>query len=335
MLSLLLKGKDFNIIYGVILTISIAIIAYFLSTFITIGSVALAIILGIVISNIVPLHNKFEHGITYSEKTILAFAIALMGINLDFTILFNLGIKAVILIILGMALTIFSTLFLAKFFKINTKFALLLGIGNAVCGASAIGATKDIVKADESEVGISVAIVNFLGTIGMFLVPFIALTLGFNDTNSGILVGDTLQAVGQAVAGGFSISDIAGQSATIVKMGRVLMLTPLIVILLWIYSTNNAPEEKRSVKSILKNIPLFIIGFIVFSIISTFQILPENIVHYISILSEFTLIIAMAGIGLKISFKSIKNNGKNALILATIIAMIQIIFASLFIIFIF
>ena len=335
MISSIFKNKDINIIYGLALTSSIAIIAYFLSAYIAIGSVALAIIIGIVISNIIPLHNKFELGITYSEKSILAFAIALMGINLDFTLLFDLGINAILLIILGMMITIFSTILLAKFFNINKKFALLLGIGNAVCGASAIGATKDIVKADKSEVGISVAIVNFLGTIGMFLVPFIALTLGFNDTNSGILVGDTLQAVGQAVAGGFSISDTAGQSATIVKMGRVLMLTPLIIILLWLSSKDNESTQKRDLKSILKNIPLFIIGFVIFSIISTSQILPENIVHYISIISKFTLIIAMAGIGLKISFKSIKQNGKNALLLATLIFMIQILFASLFIIFIF
>ena len=320
--------------YGIFLSLIIAIVALLLSDFIAIGSVAIAIILGVVITNSFNLPSKFSSGITYSEKSILAIAIGLMGINLDFTVLSSLGINAILLIISGMVLTIFSTLAVAKFFQIDRKFALLLGIGNAVCGASAIGATKGIIKGKDDEVGISIAVVNFLGTIGIFLVPFVALLIGFDDIKSGILVGNTLQAVGQAVAGGFAISDISGQTATIVKMGRVLMLTPLIVILLFIYPTNN-DNKKNTPLSILKNIPLFIIGFILLSIVATLQILPENIISLISQSSKYALIVAMSAIGLKISFSSIKENGKNALVIGSIIFLIQIIFSSIFILYIF
>ena len=314
---------------GISLSFVLALVAYFLSFYISIGSVAIAIILGIVYSNTVKIPSAYNSGITYAEKSILAFAIMLLGINLDFSILASLGISTILLIILGMVVTIFSTLFISKIFNIDKKFALMLGIGNGVCGASAIGATKGIVKAKEDEVGISIAVVNFLGTIGIFLVPFVAFVLGFDDTKAGILVGNTLQAVGQAVAGGFAISDTSGEVATVVKMGRVLMLTPLVVILLWIYATPKENDTKNS-KSILKNIPLFIIGFIFLSIIATLQILPEFIVNIISNISKYTLIIAMAAIGLKISFLSIKENGQKALIIGCIIFIIQIAFTSLF-----
>lgn len=317
-------------VYGLALTGVIALLSYLLSSFIPIGSVAIAIVLGMVISNTLNISTKYNLGITYAEKSILAFAIALMGINLDFTILGSLGFVTILLIVFGMIITIYSTLFVAKFFNIDKKFALLLGIGNAVCGASAIGATKGIIKAEDDEVGISIAVVNFLGTIGIFLVPFIVFILGFDDTKAGILVGNTLQAVGQAVAGGFAISDISGQSATVVKMGRVLMLTPLIIILLWIYSDSSV-NQKKSPRYILKNIPIFIIGFILLSIIATLQILPQNITELISFVGKYSLIIAMAGIGLKISFKSIKQNGQKALIIGSIIFIIQLIFSSIFI----
>ena len=315
--------------YGVGLTIVIAIVAYFLSSYIAIGSVAIAIILGIILANSIKLSSKFSKGITYSEKSILAFAIALMGINLDFSILIDLGIGAIILIILGMIVTIFSSIFIGKAFGLDKKFALMLGIGNGVCGASAIGATKAIVKAKDDEVGISIAVVNLLGTIGIFLVPAIALFLGFNEVDSGILVGNTLQAVGQVVASGFAISESAGQSATIVKMGRVLMLTPLIVILLIVLKDNIESSTQNS-KSILSNIPMFIVGFVVLSIIASLQILPQNIVNVIASISKYALIIAMAGIGLKITFSSIKANGKTALIVGSIVFAIQIIFTSIY-----
>jgi uncharacterized integral membrane protein (TIGR00698 family) len=316
-------------LYGISLTIAIAIVAYFLSSYVAIGSVAIAIILAIILANSIKLSSKFSSGITYSEKSILAFAIALMGINLDFSILIDLGLGVIGLIILGMIVTIYSSIFIGKAFGLDKRFALMLGIGNGVCGSSAIGATKNIVKAKDDEVGISIAIVNLLGTIGIFLVPAIAIMIGFNDVNSGILVGNTLQAVGQVVAGGFSLSDSAGQSATIVKMGRVLMLTPLIVILLIIFK-NDVQKNINNNKFILSNIPMFIVGFIVLSIIASLQILPSYIIDIISSVSKYSLIVAMAGIGLKITFSSIKTNGKIAFIVASIVFVIQILFTSIY-----
>jgi len=308
---------------GIALTVVIGIVAIFLSQFISIGSVALAIILGVILANSINLHNSFAPGITYSEKKILAFAIATMGINLNFSILMQLGAKTIILIILSMIITIFTAIFLGKLFKIDKKFSLLLGVGNAVCGASAIGAVKGVIKPKEEFVGISVAVVNFLGAVGMFLIPAIVVFLGMKEIDGGILAGDTLQAVGQAVAGGFAIGDKAGESATVVKMGRVLMLTPILLILLFNYSKSD--EEIKNIH-ILKNIPLFIFGFIFFSILASINILPIWLSEAIRHISHYALIVAMAGVGLKITFKSIKENGKTALLIGSIIFAVQIIF---------
>ena len=308
--------------YGLILSIIITFVAMFLSNFIAIGSVAIAIILGIIIGNSVKLSTKYSHGITYAEKTLLSFAIALMGINLDFSILTQLGIKTLVLIILSMILTIFSAVIIGKLYGVDKKLLLLLGIGNGVCGSSAISATAPIIKPQNSFIGLSVAIVNLLGTIGIFLVPFIALSFGLNDIDAGILIGNTLQAVGQVTAGGFSISSDAGVSATTVKMGRVLLLTPLVLILIYIYNkkSDNIDSSQKA------KVPTFILFFILFSLISSFSLVDENIKNIISNISHFTLIIAMSAIGLKIHFNSVKGEGKVALKIASLVFLIQIIF---------
>ncbi|MDD2697719.1 MAG: putative sulfate exporter family transporter [Arcobacteraceae bacterium] len=317
--------------YGIALSSLLAFIAFFLGKYIAIGSAVIAIILGVIVSNSIKLPHIYNKGIGFSEKTLLAVAIATMGITLDFSVLLNLGFETLLLIVVGISVTILSALFIAKFFNIDKNLALLLGIGNGICGASAIGASKDIIKAKDTDVGISVAVVNLLGTIGIFLVPFIALSIGFADKSSGILVGNTLQAVGQAVAGGFAISDIAGQNATIVKMGRVLSLTLVLVVLLIVFS-DKKESKSNSKTNIFKNIPLFIFFFLLFSFLATIDILPSIIVDIIKEISHFTLIIAMAAIGLKISFSSIKENGKNALIVGSLVFVVQIIFTASFII---
>ncbi len=308
-------------IKGLLLAIVISIGAFFLAKYILIGSVAIAIIIGIIVGNIVKLNESYTTGITYAEKTLLGYAIALMGINLDFTILSSLGIKTLVIIVFGMVLTIYSAVLIGRYFKIDTKLALLLGIGNGVCGSSAISATAPIIKADKNFIGISVAIVNLLGTVGIFLVPFIAVSFGLNEIDAGILVGNTLQAVGQVTAGGFSISDTAGVSATTVKMGRVLLLTPLVLILIYMFHAKSDDTTTKGAK-----IPGFILVFILLSLVSSFSLVSVEVKNIISTLSHILLVIAMAAVGLKIHFSSIKSDGKVALKIASYVFVIQIIF---------
>jgi uncharacterized integral membrane protein (TIGR00698 family) len=320
--------------WGIGFAVIIAIIALLFSNLTSINATILAIVFGLLVANYKKIPNKFNSGISYSEKTILAFAIATMGIFLDFSILLELGLTTLMLMVSSIFITIFSAIYIGRFFKIESKLGLLLGIGNGICGASAIGATKNIIKSKDDEVGISIAVINFLGTVGMFLVPFIAIGIGLNERESGILIGNTLQAVGQAVAGGFSVGEVSGQNATVVKMGRVLLLTPIMIILVLIYTEKsiNSDTTQSAIKiNIFRNIPIFILFFIFFSMLATFKILPADIETFIGNLSYYSLLIAMAAIGLKISFSSIKENGKKALLVGSLIFLVQIIFSLSFI----
>jgi uncharacterized integral membrane protein (TIGR00698 family) len=136
-----------------------------------------------------------------------------------------------------------------------------------------------------------------------------------------------LQAIGQVVAAGFSVDEIAGQTATIVKMGRILMLTPLIFTLIFIFSRKNTgATEGEKTKKI--GIPLFIVGFTVLSLVPTFGLLSDSSIQVISNIGRYALIIAMAAIGLKISFASILKDGKKALLIGSLIFIVQIVFSS-------
>lgn len=315
-------------IYGLLLSIFIAIVAMSLSSYIPIGSVAIAIIIGAILGNSIKIPSKFSSGITFSEKTLLNFSIALMGINLDFNVLKELGVNTIFIIVASLVLTLSFAIYLTKKQNFDSRLGLILGIGNAVCGSAAIAATKDIVKLNKEKAAVAIAIVNLLGTAGLFILPFIGMLLGFNDVEIGILLGNTLQSVGHAVAAGFGVNETVGQSATIVKMGRILLLTPVILWLIYFVAKND-PEKVSASKRV--KIPLFIIGFIFFSIVATSQILPQDIISYISWFSKMTLLVAMSAIGLKISFKAIKESGWESLILAGYIFKFQILLSVILI----
>ena len=311
---------------GTLLCIVIGVCALFFSEYIPIGAVVIAILLGMIVGNTIELGEIVTKGVTFSETHILSFAIALLGVDLNFVILRELGYKSILIIIAAMAVTIFSSIVFAKIFKFKKRFALLLGIGNGICGSSAIAATKQIIGANEEEVGLSIAIVNFLGTIGIFLLPFIGtVLLGFSEINSGILIGNTLAAVGQVIAAGFSVSEASGQTATIIKMVRILMISPVVFILILTFSRKFL-KHGSGIKS--NGIPLFIVGFILFSFIPNFELLPEVYIRTISKISRYALIVAMAGIGLKITIGSVLKNGKSALLIGGLIFLLQIVFSS-------
>lgn len=312
--------------YGVILCLVIGGIALSLSFVIPIGAVALSILLGTVLGNLVTLNKDVQKGVSFSEKHLLSLAIAFMGVNLDFQILIDAGLKSLLLVLLALCITILCGVIIGRIFKLDNKMALLLGIGNGVCGSSAIAATEKIIGANEEQVGLSIAIVNFLGSIGIFLMPLLAkFIFHFSDIKSGILIGNTLQAVGQVVAAGFSISQPTGQIAVIIKMTRILMLLPLVFILIFLFFSRNKPVDKEHMKP---QVPIFIIGFVLFSLLPTFNLLKEDFINIISHLSHYLLIIAMAGIGLKIKFKSVLNEGRSALIVGGVVFLIQILLSG-------
>ncbi|HIO91071.1 MAG TPA: putative sulfate exporter family transporter, partial [Campylobacterales bacterium] len=138
-------------IKGLLSSIAVAILASIITHFISFSTSTVAIIVGMIVGNIFynTFHadeSGFKSGVKFAEKDLLMFAIALMGINLNFTMLANLGVKTILIIVLGMAFTIGMGLLLGKLFKLNPKLSLMIGIGNGVCGSSAIAATSGIAK---------------------------------------------------------------------------------------------------------------------------------------------------------------------------------------------
>lgn len=321
---------------GLLVSIAVAIVASIITHFISFSTATVAIIIGMLVGNVFynTFHadeSEYKSGVKFAEKDLLMFAIALMGINLNFTMLANLGFKTILIIVLGMVFTIFMGILLGKLFKLNPKLSLMIGIGNGVCGSSAIAATSGIAKVKSNDVGVSIALVNLMGTIGIFLAPFLAHSLGFNDIQAGVFTGNTLQAVGQAVAAGFSISAESGHYATVVKMGRVLLLVPLVLILIYVMKreSQNSGEEITQKGKI--GVPSFILWFVFFSIIASIGVLPKELETLISSFSHYITLIAMSAIGLMIHFGTIVKTAGTAFKVSSLLFALQLIFSAILI----
>lgn len=294
-------------------------IAKFLSGYIpNLGTALLALTLGVLVRQILTDFFPFSDGVVWTEKYVLETAIIFIGFGFEISKFKEIGFSTLTLIFGNIFLIILLALLLQKLFgKENEKLFWLLGAGSAICGSSAIGATAPLIQAKEEETGISLAVINLLGLLGMVLLPIIAVGLSFSNLETGILLGGILQSVGHVVGSAFAINSEVGQFATIVKMGRIAFLVPFLLIVYFLF-------RKKSDGTKLK-FPLFILFFLLAVLISQFGFLNSEYLKFLSKSGDTLLNIGMAAIGLKINIKSLWKISKKALIGGTIIFTFQII----------
>ncbi|SQI39123.1 Uncharacterised protein [Leminorella richardii] len=230
---------------GLLLTGSITALSMYaaaLPSFSKLGlsALTLAIVSGMVLGNVVypSISTPCNAGVQLAKQKLLRLGIILYGFRLTFQQIIDVGASGIIIDALTLSSTFFLALWLGgKVFGIDRQTVLLIGAGSSICGAAAVMAADPVVKSNSSKVSVAVATVVIFGTVAMFLYPWMYQLdsafslLGFSDNQFGTYIGSTVHEVAQVVAAGRSISDEAANSAVIVKMIRVMMLAPFLILL--------------------------------------------------------------------------------------------------------
>jgi uncharacterized integral membrane protein (TIGR00698 family) len=194
-----------------------------------IPAMVIALAIGIAL-NVVARRPVFAPGITFCVKTLLRWAVALLGLRIALGEIIALGLGTALLVVAAMAATIVTGVVLARAFGQSDYYGALAGAGTAVCGASATLATASVLpqyKGKEADTVFVVVAVNALSTLAMVLYPVICLWLGFSETKTGVMLGGTIHDVAQVVGAGYAVSEPVGNIAIIVKLFRVLLLLPV------------------------------------------------------------------------------------------------------------
>jgi len=312
---------------GLAFTVLIAIIATFISELdivknsVNFSPLIIAIILGVITGNIWKIPQALKPGINFSLKKILRVAIVLLGFRLTFQNVIDIGLEGLIVdITIVVSTFLFSIWVSRKFFRLEPEISYLIASGSSICGASAVLATAP--GAEIHHAAMAVATVTVFGTTAMFLYPVIynlfGSYLGFDEVLYGIWTGATIHEVAQVVAAGFAVSDTAGNTATVSKLTRILMLAPLLVILSFFLSKKNSLHGTGiSLRDI--PVPYFVFGFIAVVGINSTHTIPQSITHYINVIDGFLLTVAMGAMGLETNINKIKGAGMKPIYAAAII----------------
>lgn len=281
------------------------------------SSLIVAILLGMFIGNTWTVPAAWVHGVQFSAKRILRLAIILYGFRISFTELINVGGNAFLIAFLMVAIILSLGYFIGKkIIKLDGELSLLISIGAAICGAAAVLAVEDILKSQAHKTSVAIATVVIFGTLSMFIYPFLQhhgwLLLSANQY--GIFAGASIHEVAQVVVAGSNIDDTTGQIAVVVKMMRVILLVPALILLAFLNKKYNVSEHEKKIKIV---IPWFALGFLLVIGLHSFLITNTDFVASINQLDTFLLTMAMGAIGLETKWVKIKHVGMKPFYLAS------------------
>ncbi|WP_078381327.1 YeiH family protein [Sutcliffiella halmapala] len=315
---------------GTLLILVIAIVAkYFGNLFPAIGGVIFALLIGIIIRNSMPLSERFQPGIQFVVKNILKLAIVLLGATLSIRSILEIGSQSIFIILLVVIGGILVTIIVGRLLKIDKMLSLLIGIGTSICGATAISVVKGVVHAKESVTAYAISTIFFFNILATILYPWIGQWLHLNTIQLGIWIGTTIHDTSSVVAVGYLVGEEVGEIATTVKLVRTLFILPLVFVISFLL-VNKSNDKNASLKGAF---PVFIIGFLLMSVFYSVGVISEELSTILGTLAKFLIVMVMAGVGLQVEWKKMRNLGLKpfiagfiASLFVTLISLIYVLY---------
>lgn len=256
-------------------------------------------------------------GIQVGARQVLRVGVALLGARITADAILGLGVAPIVVVLVAVVSTILVGGLAARRLGFDRQFGTLTAGATAICGASAALAISSVLPKHprhERDTIFAVIGVTSLSTLAMIFYPLLTTVLGFDDVQSGLLLGGTIHDVAQVVGAGYAVSVEAGDVATVTKLLRVALLVPAVLAIAFVYRAELAAEGSRA----RLPVPGFLFGFIALVAVNSLGALPDLVQEGLQDLSRWCLITAIASLGMKTSLKALAEVGGRAVALIVV-----------------
>lgn len=272
----------------------------------------------------------FGPGLGFASKGLLEVAIVLLGASLSFTDLGAASLKLLVYAVVTIAAVLGAALVIGRRLGLGLRLSALVGVGNAICGNSAIAAIAPVLRATKQEIASAIALTAALSVGVVLLLPLTAPLFGLTDRQYGVLAGLTVYAVPQVVAASFAVSTESGDIGSLVKLLRVLAIGPVVAGAAWLMArdvTHPGPaqgEPPVSRLSLGRAVPWFVTGFLLLASLRTVDVIPASIGDGVREVSRVLTIVAMAALGLSVDLSSVRKSGRAVATLVLLLTALSI-----------
>jgi uncharacterized integral membrane protein (TIGR00698 family) len=303
-----------------------------------VSAVAIAIVVGVLLRNLVGLPEACRPGVTFAVKRLLRIGIALLGAQLSLGQVLRTGGAAVLVVALCIVLAIVAVRFVSMRMGLSDRLGTLLGVGTSICGVSAIVATAPAIEARQEETSVAVATITVFGLLAVLVYPLVGRMLGLTDGFFGTWAGTAVNDTSQVVATGLIFSQQAGEVATVVKLTRNLFMAPVIVVLSSLHLARarraGGAEARRGGVPLKTAVPGFVLGFLAMAVLNSLGAFPSPALDAIKVASGWLIVMALAGVGAETHVAGLRTMGLRpfyaGLCAATFMAAVSFALIALF-----
>ena len=300
---------------GVLASITVAVVAVFLNEHYGAPAMLFALLLDLSFKFLSE-EGPCVPGIAMSSTTVLRIGVALLGFRITGEQMLALGPSAIAIVALCVAIIIGLGLLLARAFNLDWRLGTITGVSVGICGAAAAMTISALLPKSEETSGwtlFTVVGVTSLSTLAMIAYPILTKLFNLSPQETGFFLGATIHDVAQVMGAGYAVSDTVGNTAALTKMMRVAMLVPISFVIAVVLSHNTS--EAIDLK---KSLPWFVVLFALFAAVNTFGLVPRAFGEFLSAASRWCLIIGIAAMGMRTSFKEVLSIGPRAIALLCI-----------------
>ena len=295
--------------------VAIAIVARLATGFLppVVSEVTVAILLGLVLGRVPAVRAApLGPGLKVAAERLLRLGIVLLGAKLSVQQIVGIGLPAAAIIAVTMAAALAIVLGLSRLAAVDGRLAVLLAVGAAVCGNSAVVATTPVIGARPRDTAYAVATVTLFGTLAVFAYPLIGHAAGLPDAVFGLWSGVAINDTSQVVAASSAYSAGAFEVATVVKLIRNALMAPLLLGIAWAWSrrTGAAGDTRAGIRRAL---PLFVLGFLALAAIRSAGIIGADLAATLEVVARALILVALAAVGLNVRLEELRSVGPRPL----------------------
>ncbi|HUL54457.1 MAG TPA: putative sulfate exporter family transporter [Opitutaceae bacterium] len=286
-----------------------------------VSPVLFIILLGVGVANFLILPLRYLPGIRFAMRQLLRFAIVLLGARIAIADVANVGSQSLLVILALMLLAGTVALSIGKLLRISPKLSLMIAVGTAVCGGTAIAAIAPVIKARDEEFSFAVSVNMVMGMLAVLCFPLIGHALGWDDRFFGMWAGTAVNDTAQVLATGYAYSLAAGQTATIIKLVRNSLMVFVVVGAGFYYrglEADAGPGAKKTsfMGHVKQSVPGFVLGFLFLATLNSLGFLSWlaaatrlDVPAALALVTNDVVLVAMAGIGLGTSLAHVRDVG--------------------------
>jgi len=268
-----------------------------------------------------PRLRPFEPGLRFASQRVLRLGIILLGARLSLAEIARIGLPATGLIVVTMAVSFAIVLLAARFVRVDDRLAVLIAVGSAVCGNTAIVATAPVIGAKAREVAYAVATITLFGTLAVFLYPAVGRAIALPQPQfglwAGVAVHDTSQVIATSAAYGPGALDVA----TVVKLIRNALMAPLLLVIATAWAARGEGTVDSARSGIRRALPLFVLGFLALAGLRTLGAISADQAATLDVIARTLILVALAAVGMSIHVGELRETSWRPLAIGFAVAL--------------